>query len=116
MGVMLYGSPPSELTMDDRMLAHLKIVVVSKLRRNESFLLSWELPAEDGPGRMSLWMHPSIPLQFKFDETRRPPLNGDWLEEMARASMGVDGLRIPLEPHGPSEPPTDTGSISIRTP
>jgi hypothetical protein len=98
MGTMLYGSPPSELTIDDRTLAHLKVVIVSKLRRDESFLLSWELPAEEIPGRWSLWMHPAIPLQFRFDSVHRPKLNNQWLEEMARASMSVDGLRLMPEP------------------
>jgi hypothetical protein len=98
LGIMLYGSPASELAIDDRTLAHLKVVIVSKLRRNESFLLSWELPADSGSGRMSLWMHPSIPLQFKFDGGRAPALNGEWLELLARVSAGVEGLRIVPEP------------------
>jgi hypothetical protein len=115
MGTMLYGLPPAEVPMDDRVLAHLKVVIVSKLRRNESFLLSWELPAEHGPGRKSVWMHPSIPLQFEFDESRPPALNTAWLEELARASMSVDGLRIGPEPLN-TDSSTETRPVKARTP
>ncbi|MCU1439262.1 MAG: ATP-dependent ligase [Rhodoglobus sp.] len=106
MGTLLYGSPPSEVTMEDRLLAHLKVVIIQKMRRNESFLISWELPTAEGSGRMSLWMHPSIPLQFKFAGSRPPTLNPDWLDALARASMSVDGLRITPEPVGLAQPIT----------
>lgn len=98
MGTLLYGSPPSEIEMDDRLLAHLKVVIISKLRRNEPFLLSWERTAEQGSGRTSVWMHPSIPLQFSFAGGRRPALNMTWVEQMSQAAMGNDGLRIMPEP------------------
>jgi hypothetical protein len=105
MGVMLYGLPPTEVAVDDRTLAHLKVVIVNKLRRNESFLLSWQPDPATGEGRMSVWMHPSIPLQFRFEAARPPALNGAWLEEMARTSMAPEGLHIGPEPTRPiSEP------------
>ena len=105
MGTLLYGSPPSEIPLEDRLLAHLKMVIVSKLRRNEAFLLSWEIDASEGSGRMSLWMHPSIPLQFKFVGSRRPELNVDWINEMARSSMSNEGLTITGEPVPTPGPP-----------
>jgi hypothetical protein len=107
MGTLLYGSPPSDVEMDDRLLAHLKVVIVQKMRRNEPFLISWEVAPVDGSGRMSLWMHPSIPLQFKFVGSRAPTLNSDWLDALARASMSVDGLRIMPEPMNDAHPTTD---------
>jgi hypothetical protein len=116
MGTMLYGLPPSEITIDDRTLAHLKIVIINKLRRNESFLLSWQCPPEAGYGRMSLWMHPSIPLQFKFGDERPPELNAEWLEALARASMNVDGLRMVPEPVGGNEPVAAPVLITARMP
>lgn len=98
MGTLMYGTPPSEIHIDDRVLAHLKVVIVGKLRRSESFLVSWDMPADEGDGRMSLWMHPSIPLQFVFESRERPQLNQTWLEEMARTSVAAEGLRIGSEP------------------
>lgn len=98
MGTLLYGSPPSEIPMDDRLLAHLKVVIVNKLRRSEPFLLSWEVSASDGSGRRSVWMHESIPLQFRFSGSRAPALNHTWIEQMMLASMSNEGLRIMPEP------------------
>jgi hypothetical protein len=114
MGTMLYGSPPSEVPIDDRTLAHLKVVIVSKLRRNESFLLSWELPPESPEGRRSIWMHPAIPLEFAFEHRDRPELNSQWLEALARTSMGIDGLRIVPEPVIGEEPARDARPVKAR--
>lgn len=102
-GTILYGSPPHEIRMENRMLAHLKIVIVGKLRRNEPFLLTWDRSAGEGSGRTSVWMHPSIPLQFLFVESRPPNLNPEWLELMAQAAQSNDGLRLMPEP---PEPPS----------
>lgn len=98
MGALLYGSPPSEIPMDDRLLAHLKLVIVNKMRRNEPFLLSWDVPSSEGSGRKSVWLHPSIPLQFVFQGSRVPALNPAWIDLMMRASMSNDGLRLMPEP------------------
>ncbi len=98
MGTLLYGSPPSEIPMEDRLLAHLKVVIVNKLRRSEPFLLSWEISPADGSGRRSVWMHESIPLQFRFVGSRVPVLNSAWIEQMMLASMSSEGLRIMPEP------------------
>lgn len=113
MGMMLYGTPPSEIHLDDRLLAHLKVVIVGKLRRAESFLVSWENP--EGDGRMSVWMHPSIPLQFAFEARERPPLNQAWLEEMARTAVTPEGLRIMPEPGVEEQPPVSSEIPVVRT-
>ena len=115
MGTMLYGTPPSEIHLEDRVLAHLKAVIVSKLRRAESFLVSWEIPEGEGEGRMSLWMHPSIPLQFVFAEPHRPQLNQAWMEEMARTATSAEGLRIIPEPGVQDAPPVTSAIPVVRT-
>ena len=102
MGTLLYGTPPSALEMSDRLLSHLKPVIVNKLRRGESFLLSWESSRDEGSGRWSLWMHPSIPLQFRFDGSRAPSLNRNWLDALALSAGSAEGLRVIAEPGVPS--------------
>ena len=97
LGTLSYGAPPHEIQMEERLLAHVKVVIIDKLRRNESFLMSWE-PAGDGSGRTSAWMHPSIPLVFTFPASRPPRLNQNWLELMAKGAMSSEGLRIMPEP------------------
>ncbi|MEO5921318.1 MAG: ATP-dependent DNA ligase, partial [Pseudolysinimonas sp.] len=61
--------------MDDRVLAHLKVVITGKLRRGEPFLLSWNEKVDTGGGRGSLWMHPGCDLVYRFDGSRSPELD-----------------------------------------
>ncbi len=97
MGYLLYGRPAEEIEIDDRVLAHIKIVIVTKLRRGEPFPLSFE-HADDEPGRSTIWLHPAIPLHFKFQESQQPELDRSWLETLLKAANSVDGLRLIPEP------------------
>ncbi len=74
MGKLVYGAPTWTAEFDDRSLAHLRIVMIAKLRRGESFSFSWKYEAAHGAGRSSLWVHPAIPLQFEFFGGREPAL------------------------------------------
>lgn len=93
MGYLLYGSA-SEYEFDDRTLAHLKVVIVSRLRQQESFLLSWTTDASAGSGRVSVWIAPSLPLQFRFSGSRPPTLNKTWVDIMSRLSNSSRGLVV----------------------
>lgn len=91
MGVLVYaGALRHEI--DDRALAHLEAAIVTKLRHQESFMLSWTLRPEQGSGRISLWISPAIPLQLEYSGSRRPTLNRDWVEAMVRLSSSARGL------------------------
>src|SRR3954447_23721352 len=68
----------TQIAFEDRVLAHVEFVVVSKLRRKESFALSWRESAENGDGRTSIWIDPSIPLRFRYSGSRPPALDRDW--------------------------------------
>lgn len=92
MGTLYYGGTAMPMHIDDRTLTHLKVVISSKLRRGESFTVSWEHPADDEHARTSLWMHPSIPLRFEFDTTERIALDREWLEELATAAHSATGV------------------------
>jgi hypothetical protein len=98
MGTLVYGSAETRVTVDDRALAHLKVVIVTKFRRNEAFLFSWDVPAERGSGRGSIWLHPAIPLRFEFGSARPPSLNRAWLEEMTISASTSIGLVLGDEP------------------
>lgn len=97
MGQLLYGSPPEVIEFDDRVLAHLDMVIIAKLRRDEKFTLTWENPSGDCE-RSTIWLHPAIPLQFKFESRERQPLNKAWLEELMNTANTGAGLRIVPEP------------------
>lgn len=67
MGRLRYDSTLDPIVIDDVTLAHMKIVVGTKLRRQESFMMSW-IPGDDSrDGRLTAWIHPSIPLVLAFD-------------------------------------------------
>ncbi len=93
MGSLIYGAAV-EHEFDDRVLAHLKIAIVTKLRLQESFLLNWVIPTDQGSGRMSIWISPSIPLEFRFSGSRPPELNKVWLDALARSSHGIRGMIV----------------------
>jgi hypothetical protein len=92
-GQLIYG-PGTVYEMDDRTLAHVKLALTAKLRRQESFLLSWPIGVEQGSGRASLWIAPSIPLQFRFSGSRPPVINKAWVVAMLETSHNDRGLVI----------------------
>ena len=96
MGVLVYGHG-TEYEIDDRTLAHLKFAISAKLRRQESFLLSWVVEPELVSGRVSLWLSPNIPVQFRFYGSRPPQLNRGWLEVLSELSHSSRGLIVVSE-------------------
>lgn len=103
MGYLLYGRPAEEIEIDDRLLTHVKIVALAKLRRDESFAFSFEHDIAGEEGRSTIWLHPAIPLHFKFSENRQPSINRAWLDVLMSAANSVDGLRLIPEPTAASE-------------
>lgn len=101
MGKFIYGTPSISVDFDDRLLAHLKVVIMSKVRRGESLSFSWEYTAASGSGHSTIWIHPSIPLQFDFAGGREPRLNRAWVEELVRLANSPSGLRPTPEPPEP---------------
>lgn len=96
MGYLVYGGS-QEYEFEDRTLAHLKVAITMKLRRQESFLMSWVNPAEKGGGRVSIWLAPSIPLTFRFSGSRVPTLNKEWLDLLGDLAHTPRGLIVVSE-------------------
>ena len=103
MGTLFYAS--EAIPMDDRTLAHLKVAVVTKLRRRESFTLSWTHSDDPVAGRTTIWMHETIPLRFEFLEAEPPELHREWIEEILRSANTTGGIQLTPEhmDTGPSE-------------
>ncbi|MBP3979052.1 hypothetical protein [Microbacterium sp. BLY] len=74
MGSLEYNSSRPPIEVEDVLLAHLKIVIATKLRRQESFMMTWP-SGKKTPGRLSTWMHPAIPLVLEFDEEPPPSID-----------------------------------------
>ena len=98
MGKFIYNSSQREIEIDDRTLAHLRVAILNKLRRSESFSMTWEHGVENGSGRTTLWLHESIPLQFVFSGNRHPKLNRLWIEQMLLSANSTAGLQHMPEP------------------
>ena len=65
MGRLTYGNTATPIELDDRLMTHLRLVIVTKLRRNESFPLT--LAMGDGIAE-TIWVHASIPLRFSMSQ------------------------------------------------
>lgn len=102
MGRFIYDATGNSVDIDDRTLAHLRVVVMNKLRRGESFMFDIEIG--DGSGRRSFWVNPSVPLQFHFFGSRHAQINRRWVEELMQAASGPNGLTIVPEPAEEPEP------------
>ncbi|WP_438353882.1 DUF7882 family protein [Microbacterium sp. CJ88] len=100
MGRLIYGSGTQSLDIDDRTLAHLRVVFMNKLRRRESFMFT--SPPVDGLGSRTLWIAPPVPLVFHFYGSRQPALNPKWIDALMREAASPSGLRIVAEP-GPGD-------------
>ena len=98
MGKFIYRMPSIEIEMDDRVLAHVKAVITSKLRRDESFSFTYEDPTGAELTHNSVWLDSSIPIQFEIAGKQDPPLNRDWLEDLSRTANSPAGLKVTPEP------------------
>jgi hypothetical protein len=92
--------------IEDRALAHLKVVIATKLRRDESFTVSWTHPDDQPRGRSTIWLHPSIPLRFVFDDPEPTQLSRDWIEELANSASSTGGILLVAEHF-------DTGPVEV---
>lgn len=115
MGTLQYDGVLVEF--DDRLLAHLQIVIVQKIRRGESFLMSWRDAPDTGSGRSAIWIHPSQNLFFKFAGSRNPAINQEWLDQLALSANSPRGLLVMRE-GSVAEAATDAsvamGSASLK--
>ena len=90
MGYLTYGTNTAPIGLDDELLAHVRMVTVTQLRRNESFPLT----VPSGESTETLWIHASIPLRFVLEEeheVQRPLLVS--MMDAANSARGLDLTR-----------------------
>jgi hypothetical protein len=95
MGRLYYGNMPEPIEMPDRILAHLKVVISTKLRRSESFPLTWHR-GDDDAERSTIWLHCSIPMRFDVSSEACASLDRAYLNELAKAANSSGGLVVDL--------------------
>lgn len=106
MGTIFYGGSDTPIHIEDRALAHLKVVIATKLRRDETFTLSWTHPEDQPRGRSTIWLHPAIPLRFVFDDPEPTELSREWIEDLANSANSSGGITLVAEHF-------DTGPIQV---
>jgi hypothetical protein len=104
MGYLIYDRGTTELFIDDRTLAHLQIVMLSKLRRHESFAFSWKDSATTGDGRSTIWITPTSSLRFRYQGSRTPTPNKAWVTALLAAASSSTGLQVIPEPAATTSP------------
>jgi hypothetical protein len=106
MGILSYGSGVQHpIEFDDRTLAHLQVVIGSKLRQRQSFFFSWLESVDGGGGRGSIWIDAAIPLGFAYASAQRYKTNREWLEVLMISANSVNGLQLTPEPQEPATDP-----------
>jgi hypothetical protein len=89
MGTLRYDGQLVEF--DDDLLAHLQVVIIGKLRRGESFLMSWRDAKTRGNGRSSIWIHPAHRITFHLSDDNAM-LSPRWLDQLTRSANSSTGL------------------------
>jgi hypothetical protein len=107
LGTLFYGSDRHAIDLDDRTLAHLQLAIVTKLRRHESFSLTWRDDQLSGQGRSVIWVHESIPLHFVYAGSRMAAVNRAWVAELLDSASTTVGMRLGPEPTDGTTMPGD---------
>lgn len=95
MGHLNYNGHDFEF--DDRLLAHLKLAISQKLKRDEPFFLNWHRSMSEGSGRMSIWLSSSSTLVFRFSGSKSPEISPVWVRMMEDSANSVKGMQVLTE-------------------
>ena len=109
MGRFIYDSAV-KVDFEDRLLAHLQLVIGAKMRRGESFHFTWKDDATIGDGRITVWVHPRCSIVYKFYGSRKPRINRAWVDALLYTANSPTGLYAVPEP---AEYETGAGGPSI---
>jgi len=112
MAELVYGADGAPIQIPEHLLAHVKLVVTTKLRRNESFMISWR--HADGSGRSSLWLDPSIPLRFTFESAEEPRIDHALLSRLAAEASSNAGMLLELDDIHVLAPETDAAAPALE--
>ncbi|WP_341998354.1 hypothetical protein MRBLWH7_000223 [Microbacterium sp. LWH7-1.2] len=95
MAQLVYGIEGTPIYIPEHLLAHVKVIITTKLRRHESFMMSWR--HADGSGRSSVWLEPSIPLRFTFESVDEPRMDHALLSRLAAEANSNAGLVLEFD-------------------
>jgi hypothetical protein len=96
MGYLYYGDSDDPFELPDTLLAHLKVVITTKLRRRESFTLTWKHVDGAAHHRSALWLQEAIPLRFVFSSAEVTEVQPPVLQEFAQMANSANGLTVDM--------------------
>jgi hypothetical protein len=102
MGTLKYDGTSVEF--DDLMLAHVQIVVIQKLRRQESFQLTWREPEAIGGGHTAIWLHPVSDITFHFTKSDKLTIDKNWLQSLMESANSPRGMFVTGADGRPADP------------
>lgn len=91
MGTLKYDGTTTDF--EDRVLAHVQLAVVQKLRRQESFSLAW-LGPQAGGGRTAIWLHPAANITFHYSNPVIGPIDRAWADKLIVAASTPGGMFV----------------------
>ena len=94
MGILFYGAMRTKVDVADFLLRHLEIVVATKLRRGEAFMLSWTDKEAMGESRSACWIHEATDLHFKYSGSQSPAIDRDLIDKMIEMANTNGGLMV----------------------
>ena len=97
MGKLFYGNAIEPIHMPDLLLAHLQVLTATKLRRSESFTVTWKHPAGEPEGRSTIWLQPSIPLRFVLTSADKLPIDPALLRDLADQAASSAGVTVDFQ-------------------
>jgi len=83
---------------EDRVLAHLQLVIGNKMRRGENFHFTWRDDDSVGDGRTIVWIHSRVSMVYKFWGGKAPEINRAWVDALMNAANSAAGLHLVPEP------------------
>ncbi|HEY0373489.1 MAG TPA: hypothetical protein VGC94_01765, partial [Amnibacterium sp.] len=95
MGTLHYDG--RDFDFEDRLLAHLEMVIGQKLRRGESFLMTWVPADRPEAARCAIWIGSGIPIFWEFAAADDHPINRDWIEHLLQSASSTGGLLVTPE-------------------
>ncbi len=108
MGKFIYDGLVT-VDFDDRVLAHLQMVIGAKVRRREAFYFSWRDDSSVGDGRTTVWVHPGSSIVYKYYGSRQPTINRAWIDALMFTANTLSGLHVVPEPPEPEGEPEGSG-------
>jgi hypothetical protein len=92
LGTLKYDGTTTDF--DDLVLAHLQIVIVQKIRRQEPFLMTWRESDPTGGGRTAIWIHQMAMMTFHFTTSAKTVIDPVWVKKLTDSANSAMGMFV----------------------